>query len=190
MIWVGIIAFGLMLVISWHTSTRPDATAQPPVTRTNMNSGDVMPPALSNRPVLQPLPALSDAEYQARERAERRQRQSQANAIVDTGRRNLESEFASESLDPVWSRAKETELEKFVLDPQMEAIGAIPTAFTVACKSSVCRIVAAFPSKTAAEDWTSLYVINNGGLLSRVSYNHVLQPDGTMQLELIGSTRK
>lgn len=109
--------------------------------------------------------------------------------VVAAGKRTLETAFASEKPNPAWASAKERELEGFVVNPQMESINALPSRFEVQCKSVTCRIEADFPTTTALDDWTTLFLTNNGGTLPRTSMTRIQQPDGTVRLIMLGSTR-
>lgn len=123
--------------------------------------------------------------------AQTRQREDERKSVQDivaTGDRKLRDLYQMETTNQKWAAAKQLELEKFVVVPQMEAINAIPTEFDVRCRSSMCRIVADFPSRTAADDWSTLYMTNNGGLLPRASLNTTAQADGSVRLEILGTT--
>ena len=130
----------------------------------------------------------SRPERAARIAARREAQRTETRALVAAGQRNLESAFRTEETNPAWARGKEQELERHVVNPQMDALNAIPTDFEVECKAKTCRIEAEFATPSAADDWATLYLTNNGGLLPRASLNKVRQPDGTVRLVLLGST--
>ncbi len=130
----------------------------------------------------------SRTERAARIAAARDAQRDQTRAVVAAGKQNLESAFRSEKTNPTWARGKELELERYVVNPQMDSLNAIPTEFDVECKSSTCRIEAEFASPSAADDWATLYLTNNGGLLPRSTLSKVRQPDGTVKLVMVGST--
>lgn len=139
-------------------------------------------------PAAAPQRLESRAERVARLAAQREEQRDMSRKVVAAGRQNLESRFRSEKPNPGWARAKEAELERYVVNPQMDAIDAVPTDFNVECKASTCRIEAEFANPSAADDWATLYLTNNGGTLPRSSLTKVRQPDGTVKLVMVGST--
>lgn len=142
-----------------------------------IEGGTVVPQRLESR-----------TERTARIAAEREAQRSSTRAAVAAGQQNLEAAFRSEQPNATWARGKEMELERYVVNPQMDAINAVPTDFDVECKARTCRIQAEFASASAADDWAMLYLTNNGGLLPRSSLSKTVQPDGTVKLVMLGST--
>ncbi len=181
----GLCLLGLGAFGGWVAGHRDEPLSAAPA----VMAGDA--PVGSALGALRPVPGeplLTPEESLARVAADRKAAQSAVAKVVSDGKQNLQAEFQGQRVNTAWARAKETELEKRVVDPQMEAISAIPTAFDVECRSSACRIVAEFPNRSAADDWLTLYLTTNGGLLPRVSFNQTPQPDGSIKLEVLGST--
>lgn len=170
----------------WYLAKR--GSAPPPISPQTVEQPGTRGPAVqSSRPGYAPM--LSEAEEAAKDAEERKASQDGAKAVIDSGRRLLQQRFDSEQPDAAWARRKEAELESRVIDPQMDAINAIPTSFKVECRSATCRIVADFASRSAAEDWLTLYLTTNGGLLKQASFDQAQQPDGTVRMQILGNAR-
>lgn len=181
-----LLACGLAALGGWHAAKRHAAQSAPslPVQR-QAAAASTRSPAAASRLV----PMLAETEEAARQQTERSTEQSEAKRLVDSGRRLLQQRFESEQADAAWARRKEIELESLVITPQMEPINAIPTSFNVECRSATCRIIADFANRAAAEDWLTLYLTTNGGLLKQASFDQSPQPDGTIRLQVVGAAR-
>lgn len=186
--WIVLTLLGVGVICAW-VALRPKESVRPvpTVATESTDAGYRTSPSARSSTARQMLETQ-------RERSERvaKMREHQikrAGAVVAAGKRNLQSAFDAERPNPGWARAKEAELEGYVINPQMEALDAVPTAFNVECRSATCRIEADFTTATALEDWTTLFLTNNAGALPRSSITRNVQPDGTVRLVLLGSTR-
>lgn len=106
--------------------------------------------------------------------------------------RNAEmaSSFATEKTDTAWASAHERSLASLQDSGPIRDAGAEAQNFQAECRSSMCRIQADFPNRSAAEDWLQLYTAGLGNNLPVVTAHKTANPDGSVRLEIYGIGRK
>ncbi len=119
----------------------------------------------------------------------RQQQRQEVGKVVESGRRKLVGAYESETIDRQWAGNKQRTLESLQSNAQIEELNARPSAFDVACRTSTCRIQADFPSRLAAEDWITLYLLNAGPEIMNSSVNRTILPDGTASIEIYSQAR-
>jgi hypothetical protein len=175
----GAIVMGVLVgVAAWRLqagATKPDAdrSAAPEAEATI-----VVDPAPSRA-----LPTLTDpaAEAAALEAATK---------VAEAGEQKLRTRYQTEAIDANWAASKQQALEGLSVSPQIEQVKAQPLAMVANCRTTVCLIDADFPSRTAAEDWFTLYTLNAGGQMSQSSSRNSMNPDGTVHLQIYGLARQ
>lgn len=126
--------------------------------------------------------------------AERRERRKAARAEqVRKGREfhdTLAARFAAEPIDAAWAGAKEAKLLAASSSDEIRRVGAVPENYSASCRSSVCRIGADFPNRSAAQDWLTLFSTGAGDELPNEAYVVSQNPDGSLHLEIMGLAKK
>lgn len=113
----------------------------------------------------------------------------QARAVVSAGRNRLVGAYRSEPRSAVWAMQMEQTLTQQSQSPEFASLQANPLDFAVRCRTSTCHITADFASRTAADDWATLYVTNGETGLANTVYDVVVNPDGSVRLELYAHPR-
>lgn len=177
----------LISIVTWWKMPRTKvATAADGHPSAQVDSGAGRSPP---RPISQPLP-LSDAEQRARIVAEREAERKSMDQLVTAGRNKLVTRYESETIDQAWASTKRVELAEFSTSAQMEAIGAQPDNLSIDCRRSTCRIGADFPSRSVAEDWSTLYLASLGSRLPNASLQTSVNSDGSTHIDIYGLARQ
>lgn len=106
------------------------------------------------------------------------------------GRNKLISQYQNEKVNAGWAAPREQSLTANAVSPQIEQLGAQPKNLAAHCRSTTCQITADFPTRTAADDWVTLYLTDSVTALSRSSYQTTANPDGSIHVELYGQSAK
>jgi len=177
---VGITAWRLRIA---DTSRQTASAPADAVGIAGQPSASVSPATITRTPLPGPLP--TDAEIMAEREAGKREAQQ----VVDAGKNKLVGKYQSEQVDARWARTKEQRLQSLSTTAEMTSLNAVPADMEVACRSSVCRITATFPSRAAADDWFTLYTLNVGAEMPNASYESHVNPDGTVGVQIHGLAR-
>lgn len=106
------------------------------------------------------------------------------------GEQRLRLRYEGERVDAAWAASKQQVLESLSVSPQIEQVNAQPLAIVANCRKTVCRIDADFPSRTAADDWFTLYTLNAGPEMTHSSSRNNVNPDGSVHLQIYGLARQ
>ena len=131
-------------------------------------------------------PQISPAERRERRQAAQAEQERKGRAFHDA----LATRYAAEPVDAAWAAAKEAKLLAASASDEIRRIGAMPGNYRASCRSSVCRIGADFPNRSATEDWLTLFSTGVGGELPNEAYVVSPNPDGSVHLEVMGLARK
>ena len=102
----------------------------------------------------------------------------------------MASRFEAEKPDPAWAGAHERDLASLQDSGPMRDAGAKAENFRAECRSSTCRIQADFPDQSMASDWLQLYMGGIGDRLPVATAHQVINPDGSVRIEIYGIGRK
>jgi hypothetical protein len=114
---------------------------------------------------------------------------AKAEAVVNAGRNRLMGSYQSEPRSAAWAMQMEQKLSDQSQSAELASLNANPLDFSVHCRTSTCHITADFPSRTAADDWAMLYVTNGDTGLTNTVYDCLVNPDGSVRVELYGHPR-
>ena len=131
------------------------------------------------------------AEFSMAERGERRKAaQIEQERKARAFHAMLAARYAAEPVDAAWAGAKEAKLLAASASDEMRRIDALPGNYRATCRSSVCRIGADFPNRSAAQDWLTLFSTGVGSELPNESYIVSQNQDGSIHLEIMGLAKK
>jgi hypothetical protein len=182
--WLVAIAAVLIIGVSWWKSH--EQSSPPAMPAAESNSASVTTPAAGPRP-----PGLRDAPVSPDQvEAQRAQEREAVQAIVAAGRQKLGSRYTQETIDASWADAKQVELAQFASSQQISEIHAEPKNLAIDCRRTVCHITADFPSRTASQDWATLYLTGAGSRIANASLDTVANSDGSVRLEIYGLARQ
>ena len=100
----------------------------------------------------------------------------------------LESEFASERTDPVWSRTAEAQLQAIGMTDAILAIEARPpVSRQVECRTRRCRLSFDFDDTADAEDWSIAFSTSAGRSLRQLAYFVTPLPGGKARVTMYGN---
>lgn len=100
----------------------------------------------------------------------------------------LESEFASERTDPVWSRTAEAQLQAIGMTDAILAIEARPpVSRQVECRTRRCRLSFDFDDTADAEDWSIAFSTSAGRSLRQLVYFVTPLPGGKARVTMYGN---
>lgn len=114
---------------------------------------------------------------------------AKVNRLVENGKRKLLERYRSEPVDAAWASHTQTILADTNNSPMLASADAKPLAFDSQCHSSVCLIGADFASRSAADDWLTLYTTLAAEHLSKAAVERTSNPDGTIHLQIYGQAR-
>lgn len=187
--WLAAIAVVLIIGVSWWKSLGPSAS----VTATTLHPADATPAddeaaaAAPGRGVPPPQVGIATT---ASLNAEREQERKNVEAIVAAGRTKLMSRYAGEAIDASWADAKQVELAQFGNSQQIQDIHAEPANLAIDCRRTVCHVTADFATRTAAQDWATLYLTGAGSRIANASLDTIANPDGSYRMEIYGLARQ
>ena len=176
----------------WALRDRTAAAAEPLATREDNppaqpaeNASGPVDVARTAVPALPPsAPSAQDvvATHAANEAA--------AVKIAEAGEQKLRSRYEAERVDQAWASRKQQALEQLSTSPLIEQVNAQPLAINTQCRSSVCLIEVDLPSRLAAEDWYTLYTMNAGLEMFASSSRSIVNPDGSVHLQIYGLAKQ
>ena len=102
----------------------------------------------------------------------------------------MASRFAAEKPDPAWANAHEKDLVSLQDSDPMRDAGAKATSLQADCRSTMCRVQADFPDAGAAANWLQLYMGGVGDSLPVATAHQIVNPDGSVRVEIYGVARK
>jgi hypothetical protein len=188
--WPALLLFAIFAVgITWWRSHSNDV---PPTTDTiEMRPAAGVPAnvARSAPPQAVPSLALNAGELHARRKEQKAQREANIDRIVAAGRKKVVGRYESETIDSAWANATRQELLKFSLSDQIRATQSEPSGLNIDCRRTTCRIEADFPSITAADDWSTLYLTDAGSRLPNASLQKSYNADGSVHLTIYALAR-
>jgi hypothetical protein len=178
-----IAVFILLLAAMVWKSTRPSTPPPAPVS-TVESVAQAPQPRAGNRP----RPWIS-AVGENPIAASRVATKARIDNTVKAGRQRLQAQYSSERADPSWAMAREQSLAASSTSSQIADINVEPKDFHADCRSTTCRVTADFASRSNAEDWFSLFLVNTGTRMGKTSYQITANPDGTAHIEIYGTAR-
>lgn len=177
----------LISIVTWWKMPRSNVTTaandRPP--EVLVGSDERPRPHPASRPV-----PFDEAGLRAQIKAEREAERKSMEQLVATGRNKLVTRYESETIDQAWASTKRVELAEFSTSAQMEAIGAQPGNLSIDCRRTTCRVGADFPSRSVAEDWSTLYLSSLGSRLPNASLQTSANPDGSTHIDIYGLARQ
>ena len=180
------VAILIIGVTAWRVRDMQAARQIPAVASTPVQPAQ---PTASTRPLRPDMP-LSAEEQNAFHNQRQLEKKQAVREIVAAGRAKLVGLYQAESTDAAWANAKELELMGYQTSAQIEAAGAKPSNLAIDCKRTTCRLEADFPSRSAAEDWITLFSTESGGKLSRAIVDYEPMAGGGVHLVTHGLARE
>jgi len=107
--------------------------------------------------------------------------QQQTDALM----KRYEAAFQAEPVAPTWANATELAVVDALRSPEAKAAGiAMPSDFNVECRTSVCRINAAYLDDGSAADAATVLAMDVSKTLPRMQRRTSYNRDGSVQLVL------
>lgn len=144
---------------------------------------------LSRPPTSQPLTPAQQKAAMEQAVATRQAARDEFIKKTEASRRNAESAFKNERVDPAWAPAKETELTTIASQGAFETAGVKPRDLSVSCRSSMCRIDGSFATSGQAEDWVLLYMSSVGSALPNSIVSRQQNSDGSTSVVVYGRAK-
>ena len=93
--------------------------------------------------------------------------------------------FAAEPIAAAWANATELAVVEALRSPEAVAMGVqLPRDIDVQCRTSLCRVQAAYDDDASAEDAATLLAMDIGGTLPRLQRSFAYRPDGSVEVTL------
>ena len=105
---------------------------------------------------------------------------------LDDGRAMLAlaARFNATPRDPQWATSVEASIKTALSDPSMKMLNEQVDLQDVDCRSDICKIVAQFPERGAALDWTGPLLMQLSGSLPAARLQTVQLPYGGVELRM------
>lgn len=182
---VALVAALIVSVTWWKISTRSSNAVTP--TADLQTTDAVADPRVAHRNP--PIP-MSPAELARSNHLRHAEAQAKQAKVIDAGRKKLVARYQNEKVDGGWATAREQSLVEHAVNPQIHDLGAEPKNLTAHCRSTTCQLGADFPTRTAADDWFTLYLTTAGTDLYNASYQATPNDDGTIHVEIYGLAKQ
>lgn len=191
-----VLVVALIAAVTW--SMRPGSTSEADAAAVTASNGsddgidtanDAIAPQSIAGGMSEPLPANA-AEALARLESQKARDRAEVDKVLAAGRNKLVGRYESETTDQSWANAKQVELAQFSTSAQIEAINVEPGNLDIACRRSICRIGADFASRSAAQDWATLYLTNMGDRLPNAFFEMSANTDGSTHIDVYGLARR
>lgn len=180
----GLLAIAVIagVTIAWRQRTAAPAGGDVAPAATAQVASQAARPASGSRH----QPRFSLAERRERRKLAQAEQERRGRALHDT----LAARYAAEPVDAAWASAKEAKLLEASVSDEIRRADAVPGNYRASCRSSVCRIGADFPNRSAVEDWLTLFSTGVGGELPNEAYVVSQNADGSFHLEVMGLAKK
>lgn len=181
-----LIALGLGVGFGWllRDQTQPQLQTSRPPAEAPIAS-DALQPSATIKPLADTRARISPTYAPTHVDHEKREANLQGNPYEAV----LSRRFNSESTDAPWASRKITELRSMASSSQIAALGAEVSNLSVDCRQATCRMTGDFATRSAAEDWVTLYMSSLGNRLPSATYRLHEAPGGRTGIEIYGAAR-